>query len=55
MITLEKWGSSGHRGIMAASLLRMHTALPEESVWAALEMLMEVTWSLGAAEEAWLC
>lgn len=29
---------------MAASLLRMHTALPEESVWAALEILMEVTW-----------
>lgn len=29
---------------MAASLLRMHTALPEESVWAAVEILMEVPW-----------
>lgn len=44
MITPEKWRSSGHSGIVAASLLRMHTALPGKSVWAAVEILMEVTW-----------
>lgn len=29
---------------MAALLLKMHTALPGKSVWAAVEIFLEVTW-----------